>query len=48
MNMATATVAPVTTPLPADGAALKDKIAIRNLDFYYGQTKALKSISLPL
>ena len=48
MNMATATVAPVTTPHPADGAALKDKIAIRNLDFYYGQTKALKSISLPL
>jgi phosphate transport system ATP-binding protein len=46
MNMATATVAPATPP--ADGAALKDKIAIRNLDFYYGQTKALKSISLPL
>jgi phosphate transport system ATP-binding protein len=47
MNSATATVAPVTTHL-ADGAALKDKIAIRNLNFYYGQAKALKNISLPL
>jgi phosphate transport system ATP-binding protein len=46
MNTAAATVAPVPTPL-ADGA-LQDKITIRNLDFYYGQAKALKNISLPL
>jgi phosphate transport system ATP-binding protein len=47
MNMATGSVAPAPAHL-ADGAVLKDKIAIRNLDFYYGQTKALKNISLPL
>jgi phosphate transport system ATP-binding protein len=46
MNTATATVATVPKPL-ADGV-LHDKITIRNLDFYYGQTKALKNISLPL
>ena len=27
---------------------LRDKIAIRNLNFYYGETRALKSITLPL
>jgi len=26
----------------------KDKIAIRNLNFYYGESKALKNVSLPL
>jgi phosphate transport system ATP-binding protein len=48
MNTATATVAPVTSPQLADDSVLKDKISIRNLDFYYGQAKALKNISLPL
>ena len=34
----------------APGAALSDKIVVRNLDFYYapGGAKALKSVSLPL
>jgi phosphate transport system ATP-binding protein len=34
----------------APGAALRDKIVVRNLDFYYapGGPKALKSVSLPL
>ena len=44
-------VAPQTSDLkpraPAT-AAPKDKIAIRNFDFYYGETKALKNVSLPL
>jgi phosphate transport system ATP-binding protein len=37
-------------PLPEAGrrAAAKEKISIRNLSFYYDQTKALKNISLPL
>ena len=29
-------------------AVLKERISVRNLDFYYGKTRALKSISLPL
>ena len=34
----------------APGAALRDKIVVRNLDFYYNNSgpKALKSVSLPL
>jgi phosphate transport system ATP-binding protein len=48
MNMVTPATPPVATPRLADVPALKDKIAIRNLDFYYGQSKALKGISLPL
>ena len=32
----------------APGAALRDKITVKNLDFYYGDTKALKGVSLPL
>jgi len=48
MNVATATTAPVVTSQASNGSALKDKIAIRNLDFYYGDSKALKGISLPL
>jgi phosphate transport system ATP-binding protein len=49
MNIATTTTpVSVTAPPSTDGSALKDKIAIRNLDFYYAQTKALKNINLPL
>jgi phosphate transport system ATP-binding protein len=48
MNVVTATTAPVVKPQLADGLGLKDKIAIRNLNFYYGESKALKGISLPL
>ena len=35
-------------PRAASAAAPRDKIAIRNLNFYYGETKALKNVSLPL
>jgi phosphate transport system ATP-binding protein len=45
-------IAQVSVPSSADTApgskAPRDKIAIRNLDFYYGETRALKGITLPL
>jgi phosphate transport system ATP-binding protein len=50
---ATSHVTPqVTTPTAihaaVDQSKLSEKISIRKLDFYYGDSKALKSISLPL
>ncbi len=36
----------LTTPPAAAGLA--ERISIRNLDFYYGDNRALKSITLPL
>jgi phosphate transport system ATP-binding protein len=48
MNIATGTTAPATRSRPVSGAALRDKIAIRGLNFYYGESKALKNITLPL
>jgi phosphate transport system ATP-binding protein len=47
MNMATPTTTPVAPHVP-DESSLRDKIAIRNLNFFYGDTRALKDISLPL
>jgi len=45
-------VASVATPIPqhatADHADLVPKISIKNLDFFYGDSKALKNISLSL
>ena len=35
-------------PHLADGSSSGTKIAIRNLNFYYGESHALKDISLPL
>jgi phosphate transport system ATP-binding protein len=48
MNIATATTAPETRPPLPGRAPLRDKIAIRGLNFYYGETRALKNITLPL
>ncbi len=49
MNVASASVAvPTVTHAPISTTGLNEKISIRNLDFYYGTSKALKSISLPL
>ena len=39
---------PVATHAAVDTAGLPEKVSIRNLDFYYGDSRALKSISLPL
>ncbi len=43
-TMSTATIA---RP-PVDSAVLKERVSIRNLEFFYGDARALKSISLPL
>jgi phosphate transport system ATP-binding protein len=47
MNV-TSVAVPETTHAAADPSRLKDKVTIRNLNFYYGETRALKSISLSL
>jgi len=47
MSVATAAV-PIVTRAPVDASALSAKVAIRNLDFYYGDARALKNISLAL
>jgi phosphate transport system ATP-binding protein len=39
---------PTVTHAPVSTTGLAEKISIRNLDFYYGTSKALKAISLPL
>jgi phosphate transport system ATP-binding protein len=41
-------VAAAAPPASIAGQALREKVSIRNLDFYYGDTRALKSVSLPL
>jgi phosphate transport system ATP-binding protein len=53
MSMSAASSSPsVTVPTvshaPSDRAGLPEKITIRDLNFFYGESKALKSISLPL
>jgi len=48
MNVATSVATAAPTHPPIDAAALRDKVAIRNLEFFYGETKALKGITLPL
>jgi phosphate transport system ATP-binding protein len=47
MNVASFTV-PNVVHAADNGAELAEKISIRNLSFYYGESKALKNISLPL
>ena len=39
---------PVATHASLDTSKLKDKISIRNLEFFYGDSRALKSITLSL
>jgi phosphate transport system ATP-binding protein len=47
MNVATVSV-PAVAHAPIDTAGLPAKVTISHLDFFYGQSKALKDISLPL
>ncbi|MGO9360383.1 MAG: phosphate ABC transporter ATP-binding protein PstB [Xanthobacteraceae bacterium] len=47
MNVATATTTS-SDPAPFAAAGLKDKIAIRNLNFYYGESRAIKDVTLAL
>ncbi|HEV7873118.1 MAG TPA: ATP-binding cassette domain-containing protein, partial [Enterovirga sp.] len=50
MSVATLPAAYSTSPsgTQATGEARPEKVSIRNLQFYYGETQALKDISLPL
>jgi phosphate transport system ATP-binding protein len=47
MNVASVAV-PTVSRAPISTAGLTDKISIRSLNFYYGESKALKDISLSL
>ena len=47
MSLASVTV-PSVSAAPTDRAGLAEKVTIRDLDFFYGESRALKSISLPL
>ncbi len=47
MNAPTVAI-PTVSAAPTDRAGLAEKITIRNLDFFYGDSRALKAISLPL
>ena len=48
MNIAPSVSSAAASHPPIDPASLRDKVAIRNLEFFYGQSKALKGITLPL
>jgi phosphate transport system ATP-binding protein len=47
MNTASVLI-PTVTHAASDASNLSEKISIRSLNFFYGETKALNSISLPL
>ncbi|MGA2313151.1 MAG: phosphate ABC transporter ATP-binding protein PstB [Xanthobacteraceae bacterium] len=44
----TSVAVPAVANAPTDRAGLPEKLTIRDLDFYYGDSRALKAISLPL
>jgi len=48
MSTAASMTTPTVTHAPVDTTGLAEKVSIRNLDFYYGESKALKSVTLPL
>jgi phosphate transport system ATP-binding protein len=48
MTTAASVAVPTVTHAPVDQANLTEKVSIRGLEFFYGESKALKSISLPL
>jgi phosphate transport system ATP-binding protein len=49
MNIATPAAATTQSPASSEShTGLRDKIAIRNLEFFYGDNRALKNITLPL
>ena len=48
MTMSAAVAVPSVAHTPAAQAGLAEKVTIRDLDFFYGDYRALKSISLPL
>src|SRR5262245_27414205 len=48
MNVAPSVPTVTVTHAPTDTANLTEKVSIKNLEFFYGESKALKSVSLPL
>ena len=48
MTSVASVATPAVTQAPFDAANLAEKISIRGLSFYYGESRALKDISLPL
>jgi hypothetical protein len=46
--MNVAPTVPTVTHAPTDTASLTEKVSINNLEFFYGDSRALKSVSLPL
>jgi phosphate transport system ATP-binding protein len=48
MNVAASVATPAVSNAAADRLAAKEKVAISDLDFFYGDFRALKSVSLPL
>ena len=48
MNSMAAFSIATAAPVPTDLKSLDEKISIRDLDFFYGDNRALKSISVPL
>src|SRR5690606_3724066 len=48
MNASTPLATAVTARPPLDAAALKERVAIHDLGFFYGEAKALKGITLSL
>jgi phosphate transport system ATP-binding protein len=48
MRSAASTSVPVAVHAAVDTKGLPEKVSIRNLDFFYGASKALKNITLPL
>jgi phosphate transport system ATP-binding protein len=44
----TSVAVPSVTVAPSDRSGLVEKVTIRDLNFFYGESRALKSISLPL
>jgi phosphate transport system ATP-binding protein len=48
MSVTSVAVPSVTNVAPSERSALIEKVTIRDLNFFYGESRALKSISLPL
>ena len=48
MNVSASVAIPSVTHGPSGHAALAEKVTIHDLNFFYGDFRALKSISLPL
>jgi phosphate transport system ATP-binding protein len=48
MSMSASVAVPSVAHMPSGQAGLVDKVTIRDLNFFYGDFRALKSISLPL